>query len=95
MNKNKFINSVIKIALVLFISLQAMSEFHLHLDDHDHSDEHECIICHISVTSFVPNTHINSILISFIILLITFNYSPALTTNNYNYSFTSRSPPLL
>ena len=68
MNKNKFINSVIKIALVLFISLQAMSEFHLHLDDHDHSDEHECITCHISVTSFVPNTHINSILISFIIL---------------------------
>ena len=94
MNK-KLISLVAKITLTLFVSLQAISEFHLHLDEHDHLDEHQCITCHINITSFVPNTDLTSILISFVILLITLNYSPILITNNYKYSFTLRSPPLL
>jgi hypothetical protein len=94
MNK-KLISLVAKITLTLFVSLQTISEFHLHLDEHDHSDEHQCITCHINITSFVPNTDLTSILISFVILLITLNYSPILITNNYKYSFTLRSPPLL
>ena len=94
MNK-KLISLVAKITLTLFVSLQTISEFHLHLDEHDHSDEHQCITCHINITSFVPNTDLTSILISFAILLIILNYSPILITNNYKYSFTLRSPPLL
>jgi hypothetical protein len=94
MNK-KLISLVAKITLTLFVSLQTISEFHLHLDEHDHSDERQCITCHINITSFVPNTDLTSILISFVILLITLNYSPILITNNYKYSFTLRSPPLL
>ena len=94
MNK-KLISLVAKITLTLFVSLQTISEFHLHLDEHDHSDEHQCITCHINITSFVPNTDLTSILISFLIFLIIFNYSPILITNNYKYSFTLRSPPLL
>jgi len=94
MNK-KLISLVAKITLTLFVSLQTISEFHLHLDEHDHSDEHQCITCHININSFVPNTDLTSILISFAILLIILNYSPILITNNYKYSFTLRSPPLL
>ena len=94
MNK-LLISFIAKITLFLFISLQTISEFHLYLDEHDHSDEHQCVTCHINITSFVPNTDLTSILISFVILLIIINYSPVLITSNYKYSFTSRSPPLL
>ena len=94
MNK-ALISFIARITLTLFVSLQTISEFHLHLDEHDHSDEHQCVTCHINITSFVPDTDLTSILISFVILLITINYYPILITNNYKYSFTSRSPPLL
>ena len=98
MNKNKssnFIKLASKITLTLFILLQTTSQLHLHFDEHDHTDEHQCVICQISVNSFIPNISSISTLVGFGILLITFNYSPTLKTNNYKYSFTSRSPPLL
>ena len=94
MNK-ALISFIAKITLTLFVSLQTISEVHLYLDEHDHSDEHQCITCHINITSFVSHADLTSILISFVILLITINYYPILITNNYKYSFTSRSPPLL
>ena len=94
MNKD-LLSFIAKITLTLFVSLQTISAFHLHLDEHEHSDEHQCVTCHINITSFVPDTDLTSILISFVILLITINYYPILITNNYKYSFTSRSPPLL
>ena len=95
-NMNKALLSFIaKITLTLFVSLQTISAFHLHLDEHEHSDEHQCIACHINITSFVTKTDLTSILISTLILLTVFNYTNVLITNNYKYSFTSRSPPLL
>ena len=98
MNKSKLSNykkSIIKVTLAVFILLQTISHFHLHLDEHNHTNEHQCTICHISINSFVPNINLNLILVVFGILLIAFNYSPFSNVNNYKYSFTSRSPPLL
>ena len=70
MNK-ALISFIAKITLTLFVSLQIISEVHLYLDEHDHSDEHQCVTCHINITSFVSRADLTSILISFVILLIT------------------------
>ena len=88
---------IIQITLTIFVLLQTISQFHLHLDEHDHENEHQCITCHITTNSVTLNTNIDLKLISlvFLILITKFNCSLVLNRNNYKYSFTSRSPPLL
>ncbi len=86
---------IVQITLIIFILLQTISQLHLHLDEHNHENEHQCVICHISVNSVIPNIDLNLISIISGILLVVLNYFFVLNKNNYKYSFTSRSPPLL
>ena len=95
MTKNKSVKLVVKIVLALFISSQMISEFHLHFDEHENEESHQCITCHLSSNSALPSIDSNLILLILGILLIASYLQPFLISNNQKSPFSSRAPPLL
>tara|TARA_Y100000389_G_scaffold203624_1_gene252742 strand:+ start:2494 stop:2781 length:288 start_codon:yes stop_codon:yes gene_type:complete len=95
MTKNKSVKLIVKIVLALFISSQMISEFHLHFDEHENEESHQCITCHLSSNSALPIIDSNLILQILGILLIASYLQPFLISNNQKSPFSSRAPPLL
>ena len=86
----------LNLLLVTLIIVQSVSQLHLHHDDHDeHVDESNCITCHLSSNSALPDIDLNLILQIFGILLIASYLQPFLISNNQKSLFSSRAPPLL
>jgi hypothetical protein len=95
MTKNKFVKLVAKISLALLISSPMISEFHLHFDEHENEESQQCIICHLSSNSSLPDIGLNLILQIFGIFLVVSYSQSFLISNNQKFPFNSRAPPLL